>query len=164
MPILPILRSLFGSGAIMLATACAGGPPPCAVPPPPPPPPNHCGCHGGMAGPGDRCSPPMPRMERSQADGDTADPMRGGAGEPRMQELGWTQGTPPPEAFAACTGKKPGDECVAKKDDWEMRGLCSVAPMGGPEVNLVCSAQHLSGPQPRNGNTKPPGARAKPKT
>ena len=50
--------------------------------------------------------------------------------------------SPPAEAFEACTGRKSGDACVAKKDGWELKGNCSAPP--DTDAKFACTP-----PQPK---------------
>ena len=61
---------------------------------------------------------------------------------------------PPPEAFESCTGKKAGEECVVKREDWEMKGLCATPP-GAAEGRLGC-APKPRGPQGGDPAKAPP--------
>jgi hypothetical protein len=131
----------------LLASACAANPPPCAAsaaPPPPPPHHPHCGPpppwadghHGpGSGGPHEqhRERGPIGPMARS------ADPHQG----------------PVPEALEACSGKKRGDECVAKKDGWELHGSCQPGPGDNAEGPLACAPMQ---PPPPGGQAAAGGA------
>jgi hypothetical protein len=52
---------------------------------------------------------------------------------------------PPPEAYAACDGKKQGDSCRVKLGDREMDGTCENPPPGASESRLACRP---AGPPP----------------
>jgi hypothetical protein len=133
------LRASIAGCLALVASACAANPPPCpaaALPPPPPLPPAqpHCG--------------PPPQWARD----------RGGP------EIGWTHEYPPEsgpvarsagqsrgpfwEAIEACNGKKSGDECIAKKGEWELRGACRSGPGDNSDGHLACAPTEAHGPLP----------------
>jgi hypothetical protein len=74
-------------------------------------------------------------------------PMHGGPGGPQAMGPGGRFGGPPQEMFDACAGKKAGDDCSVKKDDWELKAKCNVPPRMGAEGRLACTPPH-----------QPPGA------
>jgi hypothetical protein len=100
-------------GALALLAGCAGNPPPCPCGPPPPPPP--CSGPGG--------------------------PQWGGPGGPQMGGPGMPHRGPPPEALEACRDKKAGDECVARRGDWEMKGICRAASEQKGDQQLACTPE-----------------------
>jgi hypothetical protein len=75
-------------------------------------------------------------------------------------------GGPPPEIFEACNGKKAGDECVVKRDDWEMKSVCGAPPHGAADGRLACvPGGRPKGPPPAPAaeGAKPAAPPAKPK-
>jgi len=155
------IQYLVGLGAAALLAACATNPPcPVAAPPPfPPPPPPHCGHPGWPEGPGHGMPagqwPPgnMPGPGEQQGGpqggqfGPAMRPWQGGGG-PSMTPPG-APPPPPAEVFEACTGKKSGDACVAKKDGWELKGNCSAPP--DTEAKLACAPPQPKGQAPAAG-------------
>jgi hypothetical protein len=74
-------------------------------------------------------------------------------------------GGPPPEIFDACNGKKAGDECVVKRDEWEMKSICAVPPRGGADRLACIPGGRPKGPPPAAAteSAKPAAPPAKPK-
>lgn len=71
---------------------------------------------------------------------------------------------PPAELFDACNGKKAGDECSAKKDDWEVKATCNTSPHPGSDGRLACVPGRPKGPAPAASEpSKPAAPPAKPK-
>jgi len=74
-----------------------------------------------------------------------AQPMRGPAD---------AHGGPPPEASEACIGKKAGDDCVIRRDEWEMKGTCTQGPVGGQDSRSACAPSRPKGPPSSNDNDR----------
>ena len=53
-------------------------------------------------------------------------------------EQGKVRRQPPAELYAACDGKKNGDECTAKRGDHEFKGQCINRPESGQDQRLFC--------------------------
>ncbi len=167
---------LLAISASVLLAGCASNPPPCPCQPPPPPPP--CGGPGwggpqggpGWGGPG---GPQGGGPQGGQQWGGRGGPQGSGPGGPGWGGPGGPQGGgpegarwgggprrgPPPEALEACRDKKAGDECVARRGDWEMKGTCSAPPGEQGGEQLACAPKDRGNP----GDAKPPrrGAKAK---
>jgi hypothetical protein len=104
---------------------------------------------------------PMWTDDRDDDDGPGWDggPRRGWGGGPRgMMGPGGRFAGPLQEMFDACNGKKPGDDCVVKKDDWELKAKCNVPPRMAAEGRLACTPPHRGpGAPPATEPAKPAG-------
>lgn len=173
------IQYLVGLGAAALLAACASNPPcpaAAALPFPPPPPPrceHHGWSHGpangpqagqwppgNMPGPGEQEGSEGGQWVPSVRPGQGALPQSGMRTQPIDAGRGghWggpgmpPQGAPPPlpaEVLDACAGKKSGDACVAKKDGWELKGICSFPP--DTDAKFACLPPQPKGQAPAAG-------------
>jgi len=87
-----------------------------------------------------------------------------GPGGPRpMMGMGGRMGGPLQEMFDACAGKKAGDDCSVKRDDWELKSKCNVPPRMAAEGRLACTPPHPGAPPAAAEPAKPAAPPAKPK-
>jgi hypothetical protein len=95
---------------------------------------------------------------------DWDDGPRGMRGGPRAMGPGGRFGGPLQEMFDACNGKKVGDDCSVKRDDWELKAKCNVLPRMAPDGRLACMPPHQPPGAPAAAEpAKPAAPAAKPK-